>query len=99
MGSYHANSLPGVKAREYLKEGDGDPGQGPVQAPRHLVWVVLSAPTGSSTCILSSKDGTGEAFGTSLNLRGGQQESLKAHLLSYLWFPRPSDQPIWWALC
>lgn len=91
--------MPGGKVREYLKERDGDPRQGPVQAPRHLVWVALSAPTGSGTCILFSKDVTGEAVRTSLNLRGEQQESLKAHLLSYLWFPGPADQPVLWALC
>ena len=99
MGGYRANSMPGGEVRECLKERAGDPGQGPVQVPRHLVGVALLAPTGSGTCILFSKDATGEAVRTSLNHRGEQQESLKAHLLSYLWFPGPSDQPVLWALC
>ena len=85
--------MPGGKVRECLKERAGDPGQGPVQAPRHLAGVALSAPAGSGTCILFSRDATGGAVRSSLSLRGEQQESLKAHLLSYLWFPGPLTSP------
>lgn len=91
--------MPGGKVREYLKERDGVPRQEPVQAPRHLVWVALSAPNWFRYLHSLQQRSTGEAVSTSLNLRGEQQESLKAHLLSYLWFPGPSDQPVLWALC